>query len=495
MRVAIGGISHETNTFSVVHATEDYFKKYEWEYGQEILDNHTGVGDYFGGMISKAQKKGITLLPAFSARANPSGIITQETYELMKTELINRIEAMDDLDGVCLALHGAGVAEGVDDIEGDILQAVRQVVGETVPVAATLDLHANMTEKMVKEADVLFGVNHYPHTDCYERGEEALDNLLRIINGELKPVMCLERLPMIIPTSTTYLSPVKDINELCWELETKEEVVDCTFFHGFCHTDIPEVKVSVLSITNNDFTLAEEVARRAADQIWERRDEFFIKLPDPHAAVKQAVAVDGGPVVINETSDNPGAGAPGDGTRLLDALLKQNLPRSCFGFMYDPEVVYKAIQAGPGNSITVKLGGKTDNLHGESVEITAYVKSLTDGQFLQSSQMDRGKSVNRGLSTRLKVGNVDIIVCSVRSQTFDEQIFKLHGIDVAEYKIVALKSSNHFRAAFEPIAKKIITADSPGLSSFNLHSFNYKRLHRPVLPLDGAVQRSEKAVY
>ncbi len=190
--------------------------------------------------------------------------------------------------------------------------------------------------------------------------------------------------------------------------------------------------------------------------------------------------VEGQPIVINETSDNPGGGTPGDGTHLLRALLEEDLAQTCFGFIFDPEVAQTAHKAGVGAVINVKLGGKTDSLHGEPLEVLAYVKSLTDGQFIQSSPMWQGARVNLGKSARLRIGHVEVLVCSVKSQVLDEQNFLLHGIDVKKYKIVALKSSQHFRAAFESSSKKIITVDSPGLSTMNLFNFPYMQLARPI---------------
>ncbi|MED4940711.1 M81 family metallopeptidase [Heyndrickxia coagulans] len=483
-RIAIGGIMHETNTFSTVKTTADLFKRYEWQVGREIFDHHAKVNDYLGGMIAKGHELGVELVPAFWANTNPTGLITRDAYRELIETLLNHIGKSGKLDGICLALHGGGLAEGIEDLEGTILSEIRKMAGYGVPVVATLDLHANLTETMVKEADALFGVNFYPHTDCFERGQEALENLLKIINGELKPVMYVEKLPMMIASSTTDLPPAKDINELCWKWEEHPSVIDCTFFHGFCQTDIPDMRVSVLTMTNGDEELARKASKDVSRKIWELRDLFYVGYPNPGEGLEQALDVPGGPVVINEMSDNPGAGAPGDGTHLLKVLVERNIENSCFGFIYDPETAELAHQAGCGNWITTLLGGKTDSLHGEPLRVKAYIKTLTDGRFVHTTQMYRGKKADLGKSARLKVGNVDIIVCSKRAQTFDEQIFKLHGIDVTQYKIVALKSENHFRSSFTPLAKKIISVDSPGLSSYNLLNFQYRRVKRPVLPLD-----------
>ncbi|GIN86135.1 microcystinase C [Heyndrickxia sporothermodurans] len=494
MKILIGEIAHETNTFSKVKTTVESFKQWEWLHGEAIINKHRKVRDYLGGMIDRAEEIGVEVVPTFSAFAMPSGIITQETYERLVYELINEIKVAGNFDAICLALHGAGVVEGIDDLEGGILTAVRNVVGYEIPIVVTLDLHGNITDQMVKEADALLGVNFYPHVDSYERGMEAIDITKRILLGEVQPKMSLKKLPLMIPTSTTNLSPAKDINQLCWNREEHESILDCTFFHGFPYTNIPEVGVTILTVTDNDQDLADKTSEEIADEVWKRRKEFFPPIVSPIEGIQKALKIDGYPIVINETSDNPGGGTPGDGTHLLSAMLQENLRNACFGFIYDPEVVNIAHEKGVGATIEVNIGGKTDDMHGDPIPIKAYVKTLTDGRFVQSSPMGKGGKINYGKSARLIVNDLDIIVCSKRSQTLDEQIFILHGIDVTTYKIVALKSSQHFRAGFEPLANTIISVDSPGLSSFNLKFFNHTRLAGPVYPFneeDELLKRNE----
>lgn len=492
MRIAIGQIAHETNTFSSVKTDIKMFKSYEWLHGDEILNKHTGVRNYVGGMIDAARNQDIELVPIFSTYCNPSGSITKHTFEVIKDELMSGLKAAGELDAICLALHGAGVAEGYDDIEGEILKELRREFGYNIPIVASLDLHGNITDTMVKEADALFGVNFYPHTDSYDRGMEAMAMAVKMVNGEVKPTMSLVKLPLLLFFTTTYESPEKDINELCWELEKREGIIDCTFFHGFVRADIPDIGASVITITNNNQQEADKLAQKVANKIWELRADFIRKFPTPKEGIEQALNINSKPIVINEASDNPGSGTPGDGTILLQKMLKTNAPKTCFGFIYDPEVAEAAHRAGVGAMIRVKLGGKTDEMHGEPLAIEAYVKSLTDGKFIQSSPVSKGSRVNLGKSVRLQVGNVDVIVCSVKTQTLDEQVFLLHGINVADYKIVALKSCQHFRAAFRLIAKEIITVDSPGLSTSSAAYFTYENIPWPIYPLDENVIKQLK---
>ncbi|MFC5449924.1 M81 family metallopeptidase [Paenibacillus aestuarii] len=483
MRIAIGQVAHETNTFSVVKTSKDMFELWEWAQGDTLLANHRGVRDFLGGMIHQAEQMGIEVLPVFSTIAYPSGMITKETYEDIKQTLLSAIQQEGPIDAVCLALHGAGVAEGAVDLEGELLKAVRNLVGPLIPIVVTLDLHGNLTDTMVEHADAMLGVHLYPHVDCYERGLEAVELIHQIVTGQVKPVMHLTKLPLILPTSTTNQSPAKDINERCWTWEQEENVIDCAFFHGFPYTDTPDVSASILTITNDNPELAKLISEDVAIYLWEKREEFTPTIISPEEGIQLALQTECRPIVINESSDNPGGGTPGDGTYLLKAMLDAKLNHACFGSIFDPEVVEIACEVGVGANIQVQIGGKTDTLHGDSLPVDAYVKAITDGTFVASTPMGQGGVVNLGKSVRLQVDGVDIIVCSVKAQTLDEQIFLLHGIDVNQYKIVALKSSQHFRASFEPIAKRIITVNSPGLSSQILTSFPYEQISQPIYPL------------
>ncbi|WP_078379992.1 M81 family metallopeptidase [Sutcliffiella halmapala] len=483
MKILVGQIAHETNTFSNVKTDVESFKLWGWDVGEAVFEKNRHVRNFVGGMIERAEELGIEVIPTFSTFAYPAGVITAEAYEALKGELLSGISKSADYDAICLSLHGAGVTESTEDLEGDLLKEIRKMVGYKIPIVVTLDLHANVTQTMVDEADVLLGNNLYPHTDSYEIGIEAVNVAQSILQQNLKPTMYLSTLPMIIPTSTTNLAPASDVNERCWKWEEKENIIDCTFYHGFPYTNIAELGVTVLVTTNGDPDLAKQAAKDVSSYIWERKEDFYQKQPSPKEGIIQALQHKGFPVVINETSDNPGGGTPGDGTYLLRALLEEKVENAAFGFIYDPEVVEMAFKAGVGSSIEAELGGKTDNLHGEPITLRAYVKCLTDGYFTQSSPMGKGGKVNLGRTVRLQCDGVDIIVCSVKAQTLDEQIFLLHGIDVTEYKIIALKSSQHFRAGFEPITSKIITVDSPGLTTLDFTTFHYTNLKEDVYPL------------
>lgn len=486
MRVAIGQFAHETNTFCPGLTGVDRFQARHWLRRPGIVAAHAGVRDDLGGMLAAAARLGIEATPTFATSTEPSATIARPAYDAIRDELFAAIRAAGPLDAVCLALHGAGSAEGIDDVEGTLLGELRELVGPDLPVVVTLDLHGHTTPAMVQHADALLYCHEYPHVDGYERGEEAMALADEIVRGATRPTMHLEPLPMMIPPSTTRDEPAAAINDLCFEWEAKPGMLDCAFVHGFPHTDVPIVATTVLATADGDPGLARAAAQDVAARVWATRNEFLQQLPGAEEAIRQALAADATPVVVAEVSDNPGGGAPGDGTHLLRALLAADQPGTCFGFVADPETAAQAHAAGEGATIDVRLGAKTDDLHGTPIESRARVERLTDGRFRYSTPMGAGRQADLGPMARLRIGNVDALVSTVRTQTLDAEVFALHGIDVSGQRVVALKSHQHFRAGFDPLAGTVIRADPPGLTTSNLAQLPYRRVRRPIWPLDEA---------
>ncbi|SEP29499.1 Microcystin degradation protein MlrC, contains DUF1485 domain [Methylobacterium sp. ap11] len=484
MRIAVAQVSHETNTFSSELTDETAFTVRSWIEGEEILRRHRGVRDYIGGMIDEAMATGgIELLPTFAAIASPSGFIRAETWSEIKRRVLAGLKAVAPFDAICLELHGAGVAESTDDIEGDLLRTLRLEYGTDMPIVATLDLHGNITERMIDNADMLFGVKEYPHIDMYDRGRDAIRNLALMLRGQLKPRMTLTRLPMIIPTTTTFHGPLKAVNARCTDWEAKAGMVHCAAYHGFPYADSSATCVSVIAIADGDDALARRATQDVADFIWSQREVFSVALPGAAEGLELALSGPDAPVIVNETSDNPGAGAPGDGTGLLAELLHRNVEGTCFAHLADPEVVAIAHRAGEGAQIQVRLGGKVDRLHGDPLDVEAEVVLNTRCRFVASTPMGRGGERDYGLSTRLRIGKVDVIVTELKSQLLDDEMLTLHGMPMDRYKVIAIKSSQHFRAFFEAAAARIVTVDTPGISTFNFDKFLFKSSAKYAYPI------------
>ncbi len=501
MRIAIGGIEHETNTYATESMGTTSLDAFSQLRGEEMLAQR-GMRTFVGGFIDGCDRDGHEIVPTLWAMAGPSGIIEADTYRTLKDDLLARLADEGPFDAVALSMHGAGVVEGIDDLEGDLSAAIRAVIGET-PLVVPLDLHGNITPAMAEHIDVMLGVHEYPHIDCFERGVESIELLASIAAGEISPVTHVTQVPILLPTSTTDEEPAGRMRDLCLAAEAQPDVIDAAFFHGFPYTDVPATGTSLVVTTNGDRSAAKAVADSLATELWDSRETFVSESLLPDVAMEVALRAfesDGGPVVINDTADNPGGGTPGDGTHLLRAMLDAQIADSCFGFIFDPTVAALAHEAGVGTMIETELGGRHGGLHGEPVEVTAYVKTLTDGRFVYESPMLAGVPASFGQCARLVIGGdekgkggVDVIVTSRRSQTFDRVIFALHGIDVTTRSLIGLKGSQHFRAGFSDLATSIVTADSPGLTTLNVSVFDHARAAQPLWPIE-AVQHWEPPV-
>ena len=489
MRIGIGGIAHETNSFSNVATSEALFRRLTYNEGEALFT--PGVRTFIGGFTDEGIAQGVDMAPVLYANANPSGRIPDETLETLRDRLVEGLwqqHLKAPLDGIVFAPHGAGAADSYPDIEGEILLRLRERFGWEIPIGVSLDLHANVTEEMMRCADVLIGVKCYPHVDTYETSRKVLSQVLDIIrNGGRKPCKRFVHLPWLLAPAygVTLQGPAHDVQQLTIRLEENPELHSVTFFHGFPYADIPQAGVTVTAFADTQ-EAADKAAMEVATYAWNRRNDFPVAAISPAQALDMAQETDG-IVVINESSDNPGGGAPGDGTHLLRELLKRNIPGSAFGHICDPEVAQLASNAGVGAKISCLLGAKTDKLHGEPIEIQdAYVKAICDGHYINQSPMGKGSQGRLGLTVRLRVGNVDIVVSSRARQTMDKGPFEIVGINYSEYKILCLKSSQHFRGWWQERAAKIIPCDPPGIHCADLSVFDFKMANTNYFPLGDA---------
>ena len=481
-RVAIGGIVHETNQFVAAPTTLEHF---DVARGAEVFTAWMAEGhSCIGGMMAALGELGAEAVGTLYAVAEPWGTITADAYARLREGLLDEIQGLGRVDAVALDLHGAGVADGVDDIEGDLCRAVRDRIGPDVLLVATHDLHGHISDVEAEAVDALFPVHEYPHDDMYERGHEAIEWISRQLACRVPTTVHVERLPMVIPTTTTYRGVGRKALEVCLELEQESDVIDVAFMHGFPYTDNRHVGAQVVVTVEGDRARAREVAVQAARAIWDMRYRFPIEYLEPGRAIDQASHSAAFPVVINETSDNPGGGAPGDGTHLLRALLDAKPEGAVFCGIRDPDVVRQAQGEGVGATIAVSLGGKTDTLHGDPIQCSAYVKVLTDGETVLEAPTGRGWRYSLGHTALLLIDGIEVIVISRNVQTIDRTPLILHGIDPVCRRLIALKSSQHFRSGFEHLAAQIIPTDPPGLTTMQLERFSYMLAPRPIFPHD-----------
>ena len=485
MRIVTGTISHETHVMSNILTSLEMFRIRQLLYGDELFEKYSGTATPAGGIIEGCKRHGFELIPTVYASATPSGIVTKEAFDTILDGILDGLREAEPFDAVVLHLHGAGVSELIRDIEGKVLEEVRKIAGSR-PVVSTFDLHANYTELMVESADMLIGYDTYPHVDGYERGLEAVNAVACMLDGSLKPTLGFRQPPMLpaLQVQFTGRAPMSKLIDRAHSLEQRDDVVSVTVAAGFPWSDIPEAGMSFIVTTNNDQELADRLADELHELAWGIRREFLVSPTPLEEALQHVKHAEKGPIVMADIGDNPGGGAPEDGTVVLEAVLEAGLTGGVVALIWDPESVRTAVEAGVGASVQLELGGKTDKMHGDPLKVTGIVKSITEGKFTNLGPMSTGAESDMGETVVLEIGGNDVIVTSNRLQPLDLGLYKSQSIDIAEKRFVVVKSSVHFRAAHEPVASEIIELDTPGLTSPRLAGFDFKHIRRPIFPLD-----------
>jgi len=483
-RVLVAEFKHETNTFCNEKTGKEQFKNRYIKFGEEIIDFFDGTKVEMGAFIDVSRKENFEIIPVIAANAWPGGPVTRDMFELVKTNIIDTINKEKNIDAILLSLHGAMVLEDAPDGEGEILEAIRRIVGKDIPIMVSLDLHANITEKMVKNTNGLFPFDNYPHTDMYDRGYEAAINLVRMLRKEIKPVIKIKKLPLLSPNLETDKKPHREFLDMAHNWEENSKVVSVSIVTGFPYADIYEGGVTVIAQTDDDIPLAEQIVDQIGKAIMRKHKKFIRKTSSIEEAIKIGMEATETPVILADVADNPGTGSPGDGTQLLRKLIEMKAENVGFANISDPETVEQAIKAGVCASINVKLGGKSNYNLGEPIKVSAVVKTITDGKFINKGPMCRGLQNNLGRTVVLDINGIEVIVTERRFQPWDPEIFRRVGIEPTDKQILIVKSTLHYQAAFGKFARKMINVDAPGLAPANIKFLDLKNIRRPIFPLD-----------
>ncbi len=491
-RFITGEISHESNTFSNSPTTLNDFKRQTYNVGQAILSNNIGRG-VIGGFIDIASQRSVELLPTLQASTTPKGPVTKETFDSLLNQLLDRMQEYSDIDGAILSLHGAMIVEGIYDAEGYILKEIRQKLGAQKPLVSVLDLHANVTSEMMRNADCLVGYDTYPHVDQRARGREAINIALDILEKHIKPTSALAKPPIIPPLQgfiTFRPNGGSQLVQRAHELEKDPRVSNISTFGCFPFADTPITGLGIVVNTNDDVKLAERLARSLAEYAWNIRDQFLVKLVEPLSAINVAMQAPGGTFILADIADTGAGGTAGDGTVILKALLEANAQNAAIAQIADREAVDRCLEAGIGASIQLAVGGKQDNFHGPPIEVTGIIRHISDGTYIRDGPQNPGGEERMGPTVVLEIRGregIDLMLTSYRAHPSDLQHFRSVGIEPTKKRILVLKSAAHYRAAFGPIATEIIEVDAPGICHPYLERFTWEHLSRPIWPLDSIV--------
>ncbi len=491
-RIAVGGIAHETHSFAARRTTTADFEKQALFFDEAIFSHLAGTKSATAGMIDN-HRADWQLIPTVYAGAMPGGIVTSEAFAIVLEALTECLSAALPLDGILLALHGAMVTEDEMDAESAILRAVRSVVGSDVPIVITLDMHGNISPQTVDLADVVIAFDKNPHTDPYERGQEASDVLARLLEGELTPTAGYAHPPLILAPQATGTDdlPLAAVHARAAEMEREEQVVCVAVFGGFAYSDTPDAGACMIVTTNADAALAQRYADELADILMKERAAALPDFVTPPAAVDQALAMPGGPIILVDSADNIGGGSPGDGTDALRAMLAAGVQEGAV-VLADPEAVARCWDTGKGATVTLEVGGKYDEWHGAPVSVAGVVKGLSDGTFTAELANNHfasffGNTIHMGRSVWLRVDGLNILLTERKTPPFDLAQLRMIGIIPEEQKMIVVKSAVAYRVAYLPIAAGVIEMDTAGLCSANLDRFPYQHVRRPILPLDEEV--------
>jgi microcystin degradation protein MlrC len=482
-------ISHETNTFSILPTTLDLYKARRYYRREEIAKALSGTKTEMGAHLDAARKYRWELVQPIAAAATPGGKTPSGDWAHLSGAVLEACQE-GPFDGVLLSLHGAMVTEDQDDAEGDLLRRLRGKLGPDVPIAISLDIHANVSDTMGRLANIVIAYRTYPHIDQYESGMEAADLLQRAMNGEVRPSSLLWRGPVLegLDYGRTQGGPMSRILAHADQLRQKSPgVLAITVCAGFIWADIPDAGPSVTITAHGDPSRFKGVAEDLLKEVWETRREITVPIYTLQEAMTEAgkETKDGRPLVLADFTDNPGSGGYGDSVRLLEAMIHARLENAAFGCLPDPEAAQKCIAAGPGKEVEIELGAKIDpKTYGPSLKVRGTVEHVSDGKFIAQGPMSKGVQFSMGPTAVLRCGGVRVLVTTHNIQVYDLQVFLSQKIDPRACSVVAVKSWHHFRAAFEPISRKVMLPDSGGLASRDLKRFTYHKIRRPIYPLD-----------
>ncbi len=500
-RIAVVGYSHETNTFALEHndRPDAILRR-----GAEVLEQ-AHPKSYIGGFVAGSRRADVQLVPVADVHPIHGGLIHKEVYEHYQRLILEGLQAALPLDGVYLALHGAMAVEPpYTAAEACLVRAIRETLGDALPMVATYDFHGIYTDWEVS-AVVPFPLNTNPHIDAYERGVEAGENLLRMLDGLIHPVTRRVFVPIIGPnigqSTWSHIAaeearlPMAQLNLLREELEKTPGVINLTLQGGYGYADTPDTGMCVIATTDNDPALAARLAVQLARELWARRQEMRTVRPivSVDEGVRAAMARPDGPIVLVDLGDDPGSACPADSPVVLESLIRHGA-RDCALTIRDPEVVHAAMAAGVGATLSMSVGGKIDRRFYQPLPITGVVKSLDDGEYVIMGPAHGGwgrevnpasfREAHAGPRAVLRIGDRIDVIFSLHTTGIERDFFKSAGISLEGKKIIVVKSNQAHRASFAPVVAGIMDLDTPGACTVNYASLPYRWWPRPIFPVD-----------
>jgi microcystin degradation protein MlrC len=480
MRVFTASLATETNTFAPIPTGIDAFKAR----GYFPAGKHPEALSFFAAPSWVAREvaanEGWTLVEGLVAGAQPGGVTTRAVYESLRDELLDDLRRALPVDMVLLGLHGAMVADGYDDCEGDLLRRVREIVGSSVVIGAELDPHNHLSVEMVGNADLLIAFKEYPHTDIVERARELVALSAAKARGEIRPVFAVVDCEMIVTIHTTN-EPGRSFVDRIQALEGHDGVLSISISHGFPLGDVADMGTKVLVYTDCDQAKADQLARKLADELISLREQLAVPYLDIDTALDRVVASPQKPVVLADRADNPGSGSPGDSTFILRRMRDRGIGNAAIGPMWDPLAVRIAFEAGKGARLALRIGGKVGPASGDPLDLMCQVRALFPDMWMTGLSGARTPVGNAAL---VAADGIEIVLITLRNQAMGTDVFTQLGCDLAGKDIIVVKSAQHFRAAFASVAKSVLYVGAPGAATPHLATLPFRKVKRPKWPLN-----------
>ncbi len=479
MQIGIASLTHESNTFASKPTTLADFTLYR---GNDLIDHFRPTFHEVAGYIAGADEYDFDVYPMIAANATPAGPLTTNAYETLVGQILDALRSAPTLDGLLLALHGAMVAEGYPQADAETVRRIRAQVGPDFPIVVTHDYHGNVPEQLVQDATALIIYKTNPHIDQRERGLQAAELLARTIRGEVHPVSAIAKPNVLfnIAFHNTSLPPMQPLMQAAIELEQQPGILACSIAAGYQYADVPAMGPSIVVVADGDVGLARREAQRLSEMMWAARDRLVPHLPGPAEAVRRAMAAPRTPVALFELGDNVGGGSAGDATFILRELLQQHAD-GWVVTLYDPDAVRACAQAGIDATVSLEVGGKTDDMHGLTLPVTGRVRTLHDGTYEETERRHGGgRYFNQGLTAVIEInrpapGRGGLLVLNSKrvSPNSIHQITCV-GIQPHQQRILVAKGAVAPRAAYEPVSAQIIEVDTGGATAISRPPTQYK---------------------
>lgn len=487
MRIVIGGIMQESNTWSPIKSKIEHFHTHSYLIGQDVL-KLAGSQNEISGFIQACKEQGVEIVPSMYANAVSWGAIETESRQQLKATLLEQIKKAGKCDGVLLAFHGSMVGEDCDDVEGDMLSDLRREVGNDVPIVITLDHHANITNQMISNIDGVVGYKTYPHIDFFETAYDASKLLFSIIDKKIRPHLILKKIPMILPAENmqTTHGPMADLFREAQKGEQAGRSMVTSLFPVQPWIDVKELGFGVVVVCENPEEGRYEV-ERLCEMAWAKRHEFDIELYETEQVIRLALADKSqGPIVISDSADSPGAGATGDSNYVLAELLKADAQKQlhCLLTVVDAPAVAKAIEKGVGSTTQLSIGYTVNTEQGQPMKVEGIVTRISDGIFTFKGGFAANTQGKMGRCVVLQIEKISLLITENPVFTGDPAMYRSLGLEPLEADLILVKSANQFRAEYEKIAKRIFIIDTPGVSSANLKTLHFQKVSRPFYPFD-----------